>query len=63
LGSAEGTNFDPAEKRIAVHVEDHPLDYAGFEGEIPKGNYGAGSVIVWDRGTWTPVDDPARRAS
>src|SRR5688572_18815466 len=58
-----GPSYDPANKRLAMMTEDHPYDYASFEGVIPAGNYGAGNVIIWDQGTWEfiePGDDPVK---
>ena len=59
----KGPSYNPADKRLAMMTEDHPYDYASFEGVIPAGNYGAGNVIIWDEGTWEfiePGDDPVK---
>lgn len=58
----KGPNTNPAIKRLAVHVEDHPIEYGSFEGVIPEGEYGAGTVEIWDKGTWVCVDENPQKS-
>src|SRR5258708_6738207 len=55
-----GPSLVPGEKRLAIHVEDHPIEYNTFEGTIPKDQYGGGTVMIWDRGHWRPEGDPLK---
>src|SRR4051795_8387305 len=57
-GVTRGPSLVPGEKRLAVHTEDHPIEYLTFEGVIPKGEYGGGTMILWDQGQWMPESDP-----